>query len=121
MRHDSFRDESFIDLARKHGAAIVFADGHKHPSLADPTADFIYARLQDAREHVETGYPEHALDRWADVAHAWERGEAPAGLDYVGDTPAARRKGAARDVFMFMINGAKVRAPAAAQALLARL
>ncbi len=118
VRHDSFCDEAFVELARKRGAAIVFADGDKHPSLADPTADFIYARLQDAAAEVETGYTPRALDRWATTAKTWARGGAPSDLNYVAP-PAA--KGAERDVFMFMINGAKVRAPAAAKALLERL
>ena len=118
VRHDSFRDEAFIELARKRGAAIVFADGDKHPSLADQTAEFTYARLQDAAEDVETGYTGAALDRWAQVAQAWSRGETPVGLSPIAKpAPAAKT----RDVFIFMINGAKVRAPAAAQALLARL
>ena len=118
VRHDSFRDPAFVEMAAARGAAIVFADSPKHPAIADPTADFIYARLQDAREAVETGYTDAELDRFKDAAKAWSAGEAPAGLDYVG-APAGRRSG--RDVFIFMINGAKVRAPAAAQALLARL
>ena len=108
VRHDSFRDPVFVDLARARGAAIVFADSGKHPCIADPTADFIYARLQDAREDVETGYTPDELDRFSDIAKAWGRGEAPAGLDYVS---ADKAEAKARDVFVFMINGAKVRAP----------
>jgi uncharacterized protein YecE (DUF72 family) len=118
VRHESFRDPLFVEMAAARGAAIVFADHAKYPSIADPTADFIYARLEDADEAIETGYREADLDRFRDVAQAWSRGEAPAGLDYVA-APTARAGG--RDVFIFMINGAKVRAPAAAQALLARL
>ena len=118
VRHDSFRDPAFVEMAAARGAAIVFADSAKHPAIADPTAEFIYARLQDAKAAVETGYTDAELDRFKDVATAWSAGEAPAGLDYV-DAPPARAGG--RDVFVFMINGAKVRAPAAAKALLARL
>ncbi|HEY6916543.1 MAG TPA: DUF72 domain-containing protein, partial [Allosphingosinicella sp.] len=58
------------------------------------------------------------LDRWADAARAWTRGEAPDGLDYV-EKPAT--KSAKRDAFLFFINGAKVRAPAAAEALIERV
>ena len=118
VRHDSFRDEAFVDMARKRGAAIVFADSAKYPCLPDPTADFVYARMEDAKEAVETGYTAPELDHFADMAKAWAKGEAPAGLDYVGAPPEPSGK---RDVFVFMINGAKVRAPAAAQALIARL
>ena len=118
VRHDSFRDPAFVKLAAARGAAIVYADSGKYPAIADPTADFVYARLQDAKADVETGYAPADLDRFRDVARAWEAGQAPAGLDYVG-APAERTQG--RDVFVFMINGAKVRAPAAAEALLKRL
>lgn len=118
VRHDSFRDAAFVDLARARGVAVVFADSAKYPCIADPTADFVYARLEDAKDAVETGYTAAELDRFADVAKAWARGEAPGGLDYV---EAAAVKSQPRDVFVFMINGAKVRAPAAAQALLTRL
>ena len=118
VRHDSFRDPAFVEMAAARGAAIVFADGTGRPVIADPTADFIYARLQDARETVKTGYTSAELDRFKDVAVAWSAGEAPAGIDYVG---APSRRAGGRDVFIFMINGAKVRAPAAARALLERL
>lgn len=118
VRHESFRDPRFIDLARKHGAAIVFADSPDYPAIADLTADFVYARLQDAREEEPTGYSSRALDRWAEIARTWRDGGIPEGMDYVAD---ARPGAKARDVFLFMINGAKVRAPAAAQALIEKL
>ena len=118
VRHESFRDETFVEMVRKRNAAIVFADSAKYPSLADPTADFIYARLEDAKEGVETGYTSAELDRFATLAKTWARGGSPTGMDYVAAKPEA---GGERDVFVFMINGAKVRAPAAAQALISRL
>ena len=118
VRHESFRDPAFVALARRAGAAIVYADSAEHPSLADLTADFVYARLQDAREDEPTGYDAAALDGFARLCRAWANGEAPADLPYAGEPKAAT---APRDVFCFMINGAKVRAPAAARALLARL
>jgi uncharacterized protein YecE (DUF72 family) len=117
-RHESFRDPAFIALTREAGAAIVFADSPTHPTIADCTADFVYARLQDAREDEPTGYSADALDRWADVARAWAKGEQPASLPYVTPAPAPTKS---RNAYIFMINGAKVRAPAAAQALIARL
>ena len=118
VRHGSFRDPAFVEMARARGAAIVFADSAKYPSVADPTAEFVYARLEDAKAEVETGYTTAELDHFASVAKAWAAGEAPAGLDYVAPPPP---RTVARDVFVFMINGAKVRAPAAAQALITRV
>ncbi|MBB5684229.1 DUF72 domain-containing protein [Sphingobium boeckii] len=101
VRHASFEDPAFIDLARDAGAAIVFSDKPGFPSIDAATADFTYARLQDAQEEIETGYTPAALADWTERAQTWSAG--------------------GRDVFMFMINGAKVRAPAAAKALIARL
>ena len=117
-RHESFRDPRFVALARERGVAIVVADDDTHPQIADVTAPFVYARLQDQREAEATGYPPANLDAWAEVARRWAAGEEPEGLDYVERGAAAKAK---RDVFVFMINGAKVRAPAAAMALLERI
>lgn len=101
VRHGSFEDETFVALARDAGAAIVFADKAGYPTIDKTTADFAYARLQSAEEEIETGYTTAALDDWAERAKGWAKGN--------------------RDTFVFMINGAKVRAPAAAEALTARL
>ena len=117
-RHESFRDPAFVAMARDAGAAIVFADATDHPQFADITGAFVYARLQDAHEEVSTGYDAEALDRWADTARAWAAGKAPAGYKYI---EPATDDGIARDAFVFMINGAKVRAPAAAMALIERV
>lgn len=101
VRHESFEDAAFVALARDAGAAIVFADKPGYPTIDESTADFAYARLQSAQEEIGTGYSADALDDWAKQAKDWAKGE--------------------RDTFVFMINGAKVRAPAAAEALTARL
>lgn len=118
VRHESFKDRKFVDLVRKAGAAIVFADSAAYPAIADLTADFVYARLQRCQESIETGYDHAALDGWADVARSWSAGEAPPELPYVGDP---RPSAAPRETFIFFIAGAKVRAPAAAAALMAKL
>ena len=118
VRHESFVDPAFVALARAAGVAIVFADHAEYPGIADPTAAFVYARLESAREAEPTGYTPAELDRWVAVARDWAAGEAPAGLRYTAVVPA---RTAPRDVFVFMINGAKVRAPAAAMALIERV
>jgi len=117
-RHESFQTPAFVEMARDAGAAIVFADSDKYPAIADVTADFTYARLQRCREEIATGYDDAALDRWAELARDWATGHQPSGLAYVGDRNAAKTP---RDAFVFFIAGAKVRAPAAAQALIGRL
>lgn len=100
VRHDSFRDPSFFKLAKDANAAIVFADSDDFPEIDEPTADFTYARLQRSVESFATGYDAAALDKWAMKARKWaERG----------------------DTYVYFISGAKVRNPAAATALIARL
>ncbi len=118
VRHESFRDPSFIALLRAFSVAVAVVDSAKHPLIADVTSDFVYARLQRTSETVPTGYPPPALDAWANRARIWADGGAPADLVAISGEayPKARR-----DVFIYMIAGAKVRAPAAAMALIERL
>jgi uncharacterized protein YecE (DUF72 family) len=116
-RHESFKCAEFVQMARKAGVAIVFADSDDYPMIADLSGSFSYARLQRCREEEKAGYAGAELDRWAEVARAWSRGESPKGLPYCAEPP----KPAAREVFAFFISGAKVRAPHAAMGLIQRL
>jgi len=118
VRHESFRDPSFVALLRAFSVAVAVVDSAKHPLIADVTSDFVYARLERTSETVPTGYPPPALDGWADRARTWADGGVPA--DPAGISGEAYPK-AKRDVFIYMIAGAKVRAPAAAMALIERL
>lgn len=118
VRHETFLNPDFVEMCRAAGVAIVFADTPKYPQIADITADFVYARLQDAREEEPTGYSPDALDRWVGIARLWAAGESPPELQYIAPTQSGSKS---RDVFVFMINGAKVRAPAAAREFLRRL
>lgn len=101
VRHPSFRAPSFIDLLRQRRIAVAQVDDATHPAFAELTADFAYLRLRRCSEKEETGYPPAALDQWAERLKGWA--------------------GEGRDCFLYFINGAKLRAPAAAQALLRRL
>jgi uncharacterized protein YecE (DUF72 family) len=118
VRHESFRCREFVALARASKVAICFADHETYPEIADLTADFVYARLQQAREAEPAGYDAKALGRWARVVRGWAEGQNPDGLDYVSD---ARAEASPREVFAFFISGDKVRNPAAAEALMERL
>lgn len=118
VRHASFMTPNYLALARRYACATVFADSDKYPSFADLTGDFVYARLMQSQADCVTGYADEMLARWADVARDWARGATPAGAPLV---EPATDTGTPRDVFMFFINGAKERAPAAAQALLRQL
>lgn len=117
VRHDSFHVPAFVDLCLAANVAIVYAESPDYPAIADVTADFVYARLENSVEDEPAGYAPATLDHWASVAKDWAAGESPDGLPYFG-TPAAKQP---RDVFVFMISGAKVRNPAAAQALIERV
>jgi uncharacterized protein YecE (DUF72 family) len=119
VRNDSFRVPAFVALARQYGVGVVLTDSPKFPAFANATTDFVYLRLMQAESGRVTGYAPEVLDSFAACARAWAAGEEPAGLPLVaGDDgmPAAPR-----DVFMFMINGAKERAPAAAMEVIRRL
>lgn len=100
VRHPSFADPKFVALARKHKAAIVYADHETHPKIDEPTADFTYARLMQTKEKPKTGFTGKELDAWAEKAKAW-----------------AKRG----DVFLYVISGAKVNNPAAAMALIEKV
>ncbi len=118
VRHDSFADPAFVAMARAASVAIVYADSVDYPAIADVTADFVYARLEAAEERNPAGYTDAALDDWARAARTWQAGGRPEGLPYVmAETPAK----AQRDAFVFFINGAKIRAPHGAIALIDRL
>jgi uncharacterized protein YecE (DUF72 family) len=119
VRHKSFADSAFVALARKHKVAIVYADSNDYPAIADDTAGFVYARLMRTEEEQATGYPAAALDQWEERARMWAAGGVPADLPRVEESGATHGK--PRPVFLFFIAGAKVRAPAAAQALIERL
>lgn len=100
VRHDSFRDSAFAEMARGAGVAIVLGESDTYPRIDEDTADFRYARFMQSREEVETGYDAPALDGLAATVKGWA---------------------AEKDVYGFFISGAKVRAPAAAMELIARV
>jgi uncharacterized protein YecE (DUF72 family) len=118
VRHESFLVPEFIALLRKFSVAVVLVESDKHPLIADVTGDFVYARLQRTSEKEQTGYPLRALDAWAKRAQTFAEGGAPDDLATIAQPLPAPAK---RDVFIYMISGAKVRAPAAAMALIERL
>ena len=101
VRHATFQDAAFVDLCREHGVAICLADHPTYPLIEEMTADFVYARLMQGADDIETCYGAADLDAWA-----------------------ARFKALAatgRDVFAYFISSGKVRAPAGAMALIERI
>ncbi len=106
VRHDSFKSPDFVALARTHGVAVVIAGDSDYPLIDDLTAPFVYARIMGTTEDEPNGYADPALDEWSKRARAWASGKPD-------KTP--------RDVFLYVISGAKRLNPAAAMALIARL
>jgi uncharacterized protein YecE (DUF72 family) len=100
VRHDSFADPGFAKLLTKHNVAVAFIDAENQTAFDEATADFAYLRLKRAEEDVPTGYTPKALDGW--IARA-------------------KKNAKTRDCFVYVINGAKIRAPAGAMALIERL
>ena len=117
VRHVSFKDKAFIALCRKHGVAAVFAADSGFPLIGDVTADFVYARIMGTSAIEKLGYPAAMLKTWAARARDWEKGASPKASMLLA-SPAPKKK---RDVFLFVISGAKEKNPAAAQGIIAAL
>lgn len=117
--HESFACAEFVDLARAANVAVVWSEDEGRAEIADRTADFAYLRCQKMRSECPTGYDEEGLERIAGMCRAWAEGRAPQGLPHLGERADSEGRGG--DVFAFMINGAKERAPAAAMALAEKL
>jgi uncharacterized protein YecE (DUF72 family) len=118
VRHESFQAQDFILQARKANVAVVLADKPKYPLIADLTSDIVYLRLQDARAEIETGYSLADLQKWAVLAHSWEKGGEPEQFPLFAPRGEPCKS---RDVFVYFINGAKERAPAAAETMIQTL
>jgi uncharacterized protein YecE (DUF72 family) len=113
VRHESFRDEGFIQMLRHYKVAVVCADTQAWPRLGDVTADFIYVRLHGVEELYASGYDAESIQAWANRASTWQAGGTPKDLDTLCK-PAANHK---RDVFIYFDNDIKVRAPEDAHSL----
>ncbi len=97
VRHPSFVNDTFFAMARKRSVAIVVALDEEFPEIEVQTTDFTYARLMESREDEPDGLSPKELAALGQRLRSW-----------------ARRG----DVFAYFISGAKVRNPAAAQALI---
>lgn len=100
VRHPSFQSQQFYDLARKHGVAIVVAEGKDVPEIDQETANFTYARIMTTQTESASGLEPKEIAAVAKRARIWSK------------------RG---DVFLYFISGAKERNPAAACALISAL
>ena len=121
VRHDSFKTPEFIALLRKFKMAVVFTDHDTYPNIADVTGDFVYARLQQGEDDDPDRLSAEADRRVGRAAcRPWARRQASRRICRVVDDKG-KPKVAPRDVFAYVIHEGKVRAPAAAMALIERL
>jgi len=119
VRNNSFCTHEFIALIREFGTPVVYAEHATYPGIPDVVGDFIYARLQKGQDSIPTAYPPKALDAWAKRSVAWATGSTPTDLALIDNDK--KGKAAPRDVFVYFIHEGKVRAPAAAMALIERV
>lgn len=94
--HESFDCPEFLEIARKANVAVVYLEQEGRARISERTADFAYLRCKNLVSGEPTGYPPKDIRRIGKLCREW---------------------GKQGDVFAFMINGAKERAPAAAIAL----
>jgi len=115
IRHESFRTLEFIRLLDEYQVALVCADTVEWPRLMDLTSDFVYCRLHGSEVLYASGYDAKSIAAWARRAVDWAAGREPEDAELVRDRPGPKR--AARDVYVYFDNDAKVRAPADALAM----
>ena len=98
-RHASFADRQAADLCRARNIALIRSADSDFPDIDTETADFAYLRIMGTTD-IDGGYDTAALDHWA---------------------TEARRMAETRDLYLYVIAGAKHRNPACALALTGRL
>ena len=103
VRHPSFACEAYLDLLARHDCTTVYTDSPKFPAIAHARSGLAYLRLMRSEADCATGYPAQDLRAWVQGAHEWT------GM------------GTGNEAFVFFINGAKERAPAAAMEFLRQL
>ena len=115
IRHESFVNEEFIKLLRRHSVGLVVADTVEWPLLMDVTSSFVYCRLHGSQELYASGYDSEALDTWARRVVTWARGGEVYDGRRASKRDASKRK--RRDVYVYFDNDMKVRAPFDAEQL----
>ena len=103
VRHESFATEAYLELLARHDATTVYTDSPKFPSLPHALSDLAYLRLMRSEAECATGYAPEELRQWVKGAREWVA------------------LSEAKEAFVYFINGAKERAPAAAVEFLKQL
>lgn len=101
VRHESFKCDQFVSLARDHGVGIVVGDtAGRWPYIEESTTNFMYARLHGDETVYPKGYTTEGIDQWEHRLRTW------AGVN--------------EQVFAFFDNDYKLSAPANAITMLER-
>jgi uncharacterized protein YecE (DUF72 family) len=103
VRHASFACEAYLDLLARHDCTTVYTDAPDFPAIPHARSELAYLRLRRTEANCATGYAPDALRPWVQGTREW-----------VGMGPQ-------REAYVFFINGAKERAPAAAMEFLNQL
>ena len=103
VRHPSFATEEYLELLARHGCTTVYTDSEKFPAIPHAKNGLAYLRLMRSEAECATGYGPEEIGRWVQGARKW------VGL------------GEGKEAFVFFINGAKERAPAAAMEFLRQI
>lgn len=121
IRHESFRDERFIELLRRYNIALVIAEtAQRWPMMHDITAEFVYMRLHGDKTLYQSGYSDRALERWAEKISAWHAGREPSAAEKISRSKAPTAR--SRDIYCYFDNtDVKLRAPVDAQTLMRKL
>jgi len=120
IRHESFIDESFVQMLHEHNVALVVADtAGKWPYREDVTADFLYLRLHGDKELYASGYTDEALIRWAARIRAWRAGFQPEDAHLI--SARFKPQQCMRDIYCYFDNDIKVKAPFDAKTLITKL
>ena len=116
----SFLTPEFIAMLRQFKMAPVYTEHDTYPNIADVTADFVYARLQRGEDNDPdrlSAESDHGMGGSLADLGGGQGAEGPRPRRWQGQD----RKPQPRDVFAYVIHEGKVRAPAAAMALIEKL
>jgi len=102
-RHPSFACEQYLELLARHDCTTAYTDSGEIPAIPHARSELAYLRLMRSAADCPTGYPPAALAPWVRGAREWVA------------------LGERREAFVFFIDGAKERAPAAALEFLRQL
>lgn len=103
VRHASFATEQYLELLAQHDCTTVYTDDPRFPSIPHARSPLVYLRLMRSEAQCPTGYAPQAIAPWVQGAREWTM------------------LGERNEAFVFFINGAKERAPAAAVEFLRQL